>query len=150
MMFGITVKGPLKACWNEPNNWVSEKIKVNLSFVCNNLLHPCPPRTYINFIQMKVPTARSFLLSWIKKLRLLRNGCRLLGVFGSRRQGVKKLVPYLGLKITAGQWTMGGQNGILIMIGQHQFNIIIIMSTSIFSSQIYQYIIKRKVYEKYK
>ena len=37
MMFGMTVKGPLKACWNEPNDWLSEKIKVNLSFVYNNL-----------------------------------------------------------------------------------------------------------------
>ena len=148
MMFGITVKGPLKACWNEPNNWVSEKIKVNLSFVYNNLLHPCPPRTYINFIQMKLPAARSFMLSWIKKLRLLKNGCWLLGVFGSGRQGVKKLVPYVALKITAGQWTMGGQNGILIMIGQKLHYLV--MSTSIFSSQIYQYIIKRNVYEKYK
>jgi len=54
----------------------------------------------------------------MKKLRSLRNGYQLLGVFGSGRQGVKKLVPYLGLKITAGQWTMGGQNDILITIGQ--------------------------------
>ena len=35
------------------------------------------------------PTARSFKLCWINKLQLLKNGCQLLGVFGSGRQGVK-------------------------------------------------------------
>ena len=41
---------------------------------------------------MKLPTARTFELSRINKLWSLRNGCRLLGVFGSGRQGVNLLI----------------------------------------------------------